>query len=349
MNYPYGLMADLHAHDWSSFKTLDSLGRNQRLMDTVNEINRCCSAVLDCGGNFVYFAGDIFHIRGSVPPSVFNVVKECITYWQRKGIYFRAIPGNHDLESNVSTALTSAVHMLESNQFHCWAQPTIIHNEVVLIPWINGAKGFLDTVEKIAKSMLSSSPSCYDMICHIGIDGTLSNVAAHGVTVEKLEAFGFRRVFSGHYHHHKAFSDKVYSIGAPTHQTWSDAGTKAGWMLIFEDRVQWCSTHAPKFIDIDGTQDEEDLELIVDGNFVRAKIGAASAKDMREWNQKLRDMHAKGVLLHHIPESAVSKRTGVAAKSISSIRKSVTDYCAEKSLAPEVTKLCEDVLGEVGL
>ena len=81
-----------------------------------------------------------------------------------------------------------------------------------------------------------------------GLAGTVSGVSAglaatdrrlvpYGALVPErrhdLAKLGFRRVFAGHYHHHCSFEDgKVWSIGATTHQTASDIGTKAGFLLV---------------------------------------------------------------------------------------------------------------------
>ena len=154
-------------------------------------------------------------------------------------------------------------------------------------------------------------------------------------------------MFSGRSHHHKDFGNGVYSIGAATHQTWSDVGTKAGWLLVYPDKEVWHASHAPSFIDLTGAEEPEEVPLLVDGNYVRARIGTASAKDVAEFRQLLEDAGAKGVIVQAIPETAASKRAGVTAKSLAALDQAVADYVSERSLTPDVGRICADVLSEV--
>src|SRR5207248_2095793 len=110
MSVPYGLMADLHCAGWSAFASLDEQGRNSRLMEIIHEIKRCSEAVRDAGGNTVVIAGDVFHHRGQVTPSVYNPLASALS--DQDGAAYEIIPGNHDLESRDCKALTSAVKML---------------------------------------------------------------------------------------------------------------------------------------------------------------------------------------------------------------------------------------------
>ena len=353
---PYGLIADLHAHSWSAFSSLDSQGRNTRLMSICHEIDRCCEETLKAGGNRVVFAGDLFHTRGSVEPAVFNPIKDCLSRNITKGIDgFHGIPGNHDLASKESNELGSSVAMLGDqciHWYHQWHASNVLEprladrQPIVFAPWVSDPTCYLATIEELASTMGGYVKVC-DLICHIGIDGTLSSMPPHGVTPEKLKALGFKRVFSGHYHHHKDFGDGIYSIGATTHQTWSDVGTKAGFMLVHPTSVQWFASHAPSFVDLDGTESAEDLPLIVDGHFVRAKIGEADVKKVQEWRENLLEMGAKGVIIQALPPSTAAKRAGVSAKSLSAIDKSVTDYVAERKMPAVVATICADVLAAV--
>ena len=74
----YGLMSDLHCHSWSSFASTDEEGRNTRLMHIIREIHRCCAELRARGGRNLVIAGDVFHTRGSVSPSVFNPLRDAL-------------------------------------------------------------------------------------------------------------------------------------------------------------------------------------------------------------------------------------------------------------------------------
>ena len=100
-------------------------------------------------------------------------------------------------------------------------------------------------------------------------------------------------------------------------------------------------------LDLTGAEEPEEVPLLVDGNYVRARIGTASAKDVAEFRQLLEDAGAKGVIVQAIPETAASKRAGVTAKSLAALDQAVADYVSERSLTPDVGRICADVLSEV--
>lgn len=351
---PYGLMADLHAHNWTAFSSIDEEGRNTRLMHLVHEIHRCCDETRRAGGKYVVIAGDVFHTRGSVEPSVFNTIQKCFEEEVTRGVTFKAIAGNHDLATLDSVELGSSVHMLQRPGFLAFHEPVSIgstdsrFHPMTMVPWFHNVDRYLQEITERA-DMLGPEVGKYDLICHIGIDGTLDGVPARGVTPAVLKAKGFKRVFSGHYHHHKEFGDGVYSIGAPTHQTWSDTGTKAGFCVVYPDRVRWFASHAPSFITLTGEEDPEDIPMMVDGHFVRANIGEADRVKISQWRDELTSIGARGVIINSIPPSTEERREGVSVKSITSLTKSVMDYVEEREFGKEVAESCGRILSEIGL
>jgi DNA repair exonuclease SbcCD nuclease subunit len=339
---PYGLISDLHCHDWSAFSSLDSEGRNTRLMSILNEVDRCCVEVKKLGGDKVLIAGDMFHTRGSVDPSVYNPTKDAFEKWRGK-ISFVGIAGNHDLKSKESIELGSSVNMLKSDNVH-FHHKKAYGAYFCMVPWISSPDVYKDEI--CSAKVNIGDCSNVDLICHVGIDGTLATMPDHGVDASWFASLGFRRVFSGHYHNYKDFGNGVYSIGATTHQTWSDVGTKAGFMIVHQDHTQWFASHAPSFIELDGTEDPEELELIVDGHFVKAKLGACDLSAIKEMRELLFKLGAKGVIVDAQKSSSTASRTGITTKSISAIDKSVSSYVIEKGMSTNVSKLCLDILKE---
>jgi DNA repair exonuclease SbcCD nuclease subunit len=341
----YGLMSDLHAHGWSSFAGVDAQGRNTRLMHIIHEVHRCCAEVRLQGGNQVVIAGDVFHTRGSVTPSVFNPLREALLGEHRMGMDFVIIPGNHDLESKTTQSLTSAVAML-SGMSHVTVlhQPTIA-KPFALLPWEPDTKRLLEAATKLAKDCQSDVT---DLILHAGIDGVLSGVPAHGLTADELAELGFRRVFAGHYHNHKDMGQGVWSIGAPTHQTWSDVGTRAGWLIVSETEVKFFASHAPSFLDLSGEEDPEELPLIVDGHYVRARVAEATPKQVAELRDALIQMGAKGVMVQSVPAKTTGARSAaLSSAALASLDRAVADYCASRGLAASVATACETLLKEI--
>src|ERR1700710_1513552 len=101
---PYGLISDTHCHGWAAFsKTGDDLV-NSRLTTILDEIERCAVEVSKAGGDTIYHGGDLFHVRGSIEPSVLNPTRARFELiYKTYGVKFRLLPGNHDLEFKHST------------------------------------------------------------------------------------------------------------------------------------------------------------------------------------------------------------------------------------------------------
>lgn len=346
----YGLMSDLHCHNWSAFSTLDAEGRNSRLIGTLAEIDACVKNAMAAGTMRILGAGDWFHTRGTVDPSVFNPVKERLEYWQKEGVMFVSIAGNHDLGSRESGELHSSVAMLSSGRFFTHHK-TAYYMGTVLVPWHSKPTNYLAEIERVANEIAGKGEdlSKWDLICHIGIDGTLTEMPDHGVNAKRLENFGFKRVFSGHYHHHRNFGGGVYSIGALTQQTWGDIGTRAGHLIVYEDEVKFFASNQPSFIDLSSAKDEDEAMAICDGNYVRSNIGNASPKERDEAEKAIKALNAKGVLISFTPTTTEVRRVGASVKKLTSIRKSVSDYCDENKLSAGVKSLCENILTEHGL
>jgi DNA repair exonuclease SbcCD nuclease subunit len=352
---PYGVMADLHCHPWTAFATVSKDGVNSRLVEILHEVERCCQSVLELGGDTVVIAGDLFHVRGSVSPSVFNPLRDRLRHWVNEGIRFIGIPGNHDLEGKHTDRLSSAVAMLNGMQgvdfFHRREGNMVLgmDHTWALVPWIARHGDLLGAIEDLTDDFKRQSgvPGEVDLIIHAGIDGVLKGMPDHGLTAERLAEFGFRRVFAGHYHHHAAMAGgKVFSVGAPVHHTWGDIGTKAGWLIVDESNVRWMASHAPSFIEVTGDEDPDELPLIVDGHYVRARIGRATAAEVAHWRKSLTDMGARGVMIQSVPSTTTVVRTG-AVTSLNSLDDAVAGYAKDKGYDAGVVQIAQNILAEV--
>lgn len=346
----YVLTSDQHAHAWSQFAMTDSDGVNSRLNAIRQEIVRAAWMAHDLGSNRVYGAGDLFHTRGAIKPSVFNPVRD--TLWEchkRFGTEFRFMAGNHDLESNDSQRLTNACTALVSPFVEVNSEPfEYPDDKVIMIPWVPRTGDLLTVIAEMREGI---DPSQYDLIIHAGIDGVLSGVPGTGLTGEKLAEFGFKRVFAGHYHHHVEVVPGVYSIGALTHQTWSDVDTQAGFLSV-GDEVEHHEPHAPRFVDITDVMDCDDafpLEDYVLDNFVRVRGESWSEEEIRSVRDKLMWMGAAGVVVHATaPSSKATARTG-AVTSSASLESSIGAYVNDAELEgdrAEIAKECLDILSQ---
>lgn len=325
---PYGLAADLHLHAWSSFSSVGPDGINSRLAGLLGELRRCAQEVHKRGGNIVVLAGDVFHVRGSVAPSVLNPTKDMLASIHREfGTMFIIIPGNHDLEGKSTTRIGSAVTALECDWVDVINEPKWHRGLMAyLVPWFESIGDLKAQLENIPPVIDRTE---YDAIIHAPIDGVIEGLPTHGLSPEYLASLGFGAVYAGHYHNHKAFEGGAVSIGALAHHTWSDVGTKAGFLIIDDDRHTWFSSHLPSFIDLNKLtpEEQENLELIVDGNFVRIRVEAAKSKDVEDARAELMKMGAKAVLVQAEPKPpADMERATHTVTAGSSLEVSVVDF-----------------------
>lgn len=344
MSKPYALLSDLHFHSWSSFSTINEDGINSRLQIIIDEVVRAKNELLKAGGNEMILAGDIFHQRGSVSPEVLNPVVRLFEKLTKE-ITVYAIPGNHDLSSKDSSWLTNAASALIPAGVVMANEPIWDGWGRFLVPW----QSSIDELKRVLENEAASLPGLdkYDVIIHAPVDGVIDGLPDHGLTDAYLASLGFGRIFSGHYHDFKDFGNGVYSIGATSHQTWSDVGKKAGFLLVYPDRVQRFASHAPSFVDVFGDMSEEEL-MCCDSNYIRVKIGKATPMQINGVREDILSRGAKGVIVQAVKETSIEEReTGVVAKSIS-LEQSVAEYVAKAFGGnAELVTLCDDILARV--
>lgn len=329
---PYGIISDTHNHAWSAFASVNKEGINTRLQITLDETRRAGEAVLAMGGDTLYHAGDLFHVRGSIAPSVLNPTKDLYKGLIQRGLKIVLLTGNHDLEGRDTSRLLSAVTALED--VGCKVVSTTTHgldvgSNVIMVPWIQDIEQLKDAITNAASSD-PAGVSDVDLIIHAPVDGVIPGLPDHGLSYEWLGKQGFRRVFSGHYHHNKDFGNGVHSVGALTHQNWGDVGTKAGFLTVTETEVKWHSTLAPSFVEINASTDPDEIPLIVDRNYVRAKLNTDKQHEVEAMRQYLTNCGALGVVIlsqKAAPSAGTRASTGAAAvKAGASIEASVGDF-----------------------
>lgn len=346
---PYGLMADLHLHNWNAFSFVTIAGINNRLQGLLHEILRCGDEVLAAGGDTIYIAGDVFHVRGSIAPSVLNPTLDAFRSLTSGGIKVIILPGNHDLEGKHSDRLGSAITALEGVGVRvCHDIEEFPKHGVMTFPWFEKVEELRDCLQEVNPDVRENTVA----ILHAPLDGTIAGLPNHGIDPEWLGALNYRSVYAGHYHHHKEFDHHICSIGALAHHSWSDVGTKSGFLIIEDTGPRWMKSRLPEFIDITGDVDPVELPLIVEGNFVRAKIESSLMSDVESLRAELIEMGAKGVVIQCVKKPVVA-RDGVISASVkagASLETSVAEYAASKSFpdAARVATECMNVLAEAG-
>lgn len=347
---PYAILSDLHFHGWSAFASVDAGGVNSRLLGLTNEVRRAAHELREAGGNTMVLSGDIFHTRGSVEPVVFNMVQDVFREVTASGINVIAIPGNHDLATkdtarlhNAAAALADCgVTMVHNPEGQSFIDPETGH-EIRLIPWHEDLSVLRMHIEDTTGKVVRAKT---DLILHAPVDGVIKGIPDHGLDPEWLAGLGYRNIFAGHYHHHKECAPGVWSVGALAHHTWNDVGTKAGFLLVGES-VLWRKSRLPAFIDVTEETSHEELAMLVDQNYARAKVSGATLKEVEELRAFLIEAGAAGVIIQSIKEPA-KVREGKVVKSGESLTESIGSYVTKLDLDKEmnalVAKECREIL-----
>jgi DNA repair exonuclease SbcCD nuclease subunit len=357
MSIPFGIISDCHNHSWSQFSHIYSTGINSRLQDILDAELEAGRAVLAAGGKRLYIAGDLFHVRGSVSPKVLNPTKDLFEKLTGLGLEIRILTGNHDLESRDSESLSNACEALSPIEgVKVISHMTIFHDDnVVMVPWYDS----LDDVRSYIKAAieeiedLGDTASSYTLMIHAPMNGVLTGIPDHGFYYKELEGFGFKRVFSGHYHNHRKMGEsEVYSCGALTHQTWNDIGTRAGHMIVTDTDVIHTKSKAPEFREYDIAWDDDTAAEQCKGNFIRVRLGEADEDEITMIRDHITGLGALGCLVQAVavPKGTATARTASAAAKAPTLGESVSEWIknnAAASTSAEVDKLCGEILTEV--
>lgn len=342
----YLVISDIHLHNWSQFAGLTKRGVNTRLQSILDAMNEALEVAERSHVKRCYIAGDLFHVRGSVAPSVLNPALELFEFWYDRGMEFRLIPGNHDLEGKHSDALTSAVQSLAHMGCKvCHKAEYFADDNVVMLPWYDK----LDDLKAAMKVMAAKHPMS-DAIIHAPMNGVIKGIPDHGLNPADLSGLGFARVFCGHYHNFRSFGN-VYSIGALTHQTWGDVGNIAGYLLVDDASVVACSTVAPKFVDFPfHLKDDTSILTHCKGNYVRARSDVPLSE--REIAELRNDIETRYQALGCIVQAQIKPKNAQRVSNVSTgvtLEASVADFVSRQpSLNDDQRKalsgLCDDIL-----
>jgi DNA repair exonuclease SbcCD nuclease subunit len=330
---PYALLSDIHCHAWSAFSTVDPDGVNSRLRIILNELMRAARLLKVRKGDTMVLAGDLFHVRGSVKPSVMNPVFETFREISRMGINVYSIAGNHDLEGSDADELGNAMQALGSiGAFYPITEPTKVDtgaHRIFLLPWYSK----LDALRHQLKNFDGAKD--HDSIIHAPVNGVVKGIPDIGLTPDELADFGFNRVFAGHFHNHVAFPRRVWSIGATTHQTWNDPGSLAGFMMVYPDRVEHIPTEAPQFVDL--TKPEHISPTVVKCNYVRLKLTEVSEADIKAYRDELESMGALAVSIIATKKTEATRESKI--KSGTSLEESVAIFIDKDAAYSDKTAL----------
>lgn len=320
ISYPYVVFSDLHLHNWSQFSHTLPNGRNNRLQQILDAIHLGVKKLIEAGGRHIVITGDLFHTRGVVKPSVLNPVIDLFRRICAYDIKVHSIPGNHDLEGTNSDSLGNAMHSLTSiPNFNCYTAPTFLkRSNHLFVPWFEDSQKTLKLGNEKAKQYPNLT-----LFAHVGLNGVIPARIGNTLDPKDFLKEDYKYVFCGHFHNHVSFDARAYSVGALTHQTWSDIGSKAGFLIVHEELVEHFETEAPKFLHI-----PEDSFGIGNVNNCYVRFGGnQSEESAKELKELLLKNGALAVLDQSTRPSLIEKRHEHLVTVDLGIDKALEAYC----------------------
>lgn len=342
---PYLLFSDVHFHNWSAFSILGEDKINSRLVYQIEELDRAYKELRAVGGTLAVCAGDLFHVRGKLAPSVINPVRNFFREQDANDMETVILSGNHDLESEDADELTSSVTAISSPNTLAINDACEISSDpmIYMIPWRSNLSALREEIKVLNEKADPTNP--YDLIIHAPMNGVLMNIPSVGLNASEFDGMNFKRVFAGHYHNHKQISDNVYSVGATGHQTWNDPGTQAGWCLVYDDKVEFHASKQPQFVTVPVGTTEEDM-IEVDGHFIRADIEDPTPEKIIALREYVLGFGAAGVTIRNLIGKKESTREGgETVSAVDSLVDSITKFATEKH-SKKVAVECARILKE---
>lgn len=319
---PYAVMSDIHLHNWTQFSKVNEDGVNSRLQDILDAMEECIVDLRRVGGCDVVITGDLFHTRGVVKPSVFNPTFSFFEKWSKAGINFHIIPGNHDLEGKSSDTIGNSMASLSAIRgVTVYNEVTLVNERYLFIPWMEDANDVLKTIQEYTDRYVN-----LEVFCHVGLDDVVPAKIGNTISPSKLLELDFKYVFCGHFHNHVRFNNRVFSVGALTHQTWRDIGSLAGFILVDNaaTRPLHKETKAPQFIQYETAKW---IDTASKGNYIRAtgfEISKEKAVEIRDY---LMERGAKAFLDQTSRPSLRKKDISVSIEAEKTIDEALQSYC----------------------
>lgn len=343
---PVLLISDTHYHNFGQYAQVLPSGVNSRLQDILRATLEAAKALREAGGDTIIHAGDVFHVRGKLAPSVLNPVLDLYKALIQKGFKVYMLSGNHDLETKDAKRLSSGVTALENVGVMVITEPvikTMPDGQIWhLVPWIEN----LDDLRREIGSVTADNT-----VIHAPMNNVIRGIPNHGLGPKDFEKAGCKRVFCGHYHNHRSFhfgsTGIAYSIGALTHQNWGDVDSACGYMLVWPDRAEQRDTSAPKFRVIKPTTAITDAYVtdnyikVVDGDF-------DDPREVQDMKDRLILAGAKAVVVEGLVRKPSATRGGAKTTGAPTLATILSDYIDRTYPGEdEVKAKALKILGEV--
>lgn len=317
-------ISDLHLHPHATHSRVLPSGMNSRLFSALSAV----LAVVEQKPKMLFVSGDIFHVRGTLRPSVANVFAAILKRAAQLGVEVFAIPGNHDMEDFKGGA--TALDVFSS--FEGFRLMKTGSNGIDS-PLVCGFQYMHDSDEFMAKfeaDMEKSKPRI--VLIHQGVDEfrPTANMPETGITAHRLNQIIEKTnpgalVLAGHYHIPRRM-ERVISVGSPYPMNFGDAGKEFGFWAINEElEPEFKKLPYPDFVVLRVSKKSEIQKETVQGNFV--KIIAPNIKKAVELREHALGLGAESVIAHFEKDEPTEHSAPV---KFGDVRSMLVDYIAIK-------------------
>lgn len=177
----------------------------------------------------ILHGGDLFDNRSSANYVMLSYFNKFIQYLVEYDIKMYVIIGNHDIAYRHTNEI-HALGELTPNNTHIKPLDKnsvldINGTELAVMPWINN-NNYNEAIEFI------NNTSAEYLLGHFEIQGMkmyANSICEHGIEQNVFKKF--KRVWSGHFHHHSTVGNLTY-LGSLFHMTWQDFGDWRGFNVL---------------------------------------------------------------------------------------------------------------------
>ena len=174
--------------------------------------------------------GDVVDRRKYISYRIANDFRSrFIGKFQRAGIDFHIVIGNHDTYYKNTNRVNSMEELVGTDRFKIYVSPKVVEFDdtpILLMPWINN-NNYDESMKALAKSKADI------LMGHLEVNGFMMNVntivATDGWDKKLFKRFDV--VFSGHFHH-KSDDGQIFYLGAPYEIYWNDLNDPRGFHIF---------------------------------------------------------------------------------------------------------------------
>lgn len=258
--------SDLHLNQWAKFNTNGNRTDSHFLiLDLI--FRKALKLKVP-----ILFGGDFIHTPESLDMNLLiQMGKVLDKYSNEPKLQVYGISGNHEIPNTNTYDKRSdsflTVLSLQYHWFHCIDWKSISWDKFVIhgIPYLDHNIGLKKALKEI--NVVKGKKNI--LLLHTDYEGAKDTDGREVASVENLDRTLLRKfdlVLCGHIHKHQKLDKRVYMIGAPLQQRFTDQGNRMGYLEIYSDMsVNFVRIKdMPKFITVESEKDIKE-----DGNYYR--------------------------------------------------------------------------------